>query len=404
MTKRFRRIPIIGEDARRAERYRALTEGIADGDIERRLCLEFTLDVMARLATKNRFGENFERGGKDVVKAILEGRLAEETTTTDLGNVPNVMKHMFPVVARIFWSMTLFDLVSVQPMSKPTGKVFFRNVRYSSTGGLYEPSLYSPGARVDKYLDPDYALSTEAPGNAVKELAMDMTDLDVTAETRRLNATWTDELEQDLRAYFGLEMDSLAVQDLGDEIAREIDTAGLELLLAGATAGNVNWSQTPSGAYASLDPKIYARTLWDALIDADRLVRDAINRRTTWIVASGNTVDRLRKLGEHKLTGADANEGGGSAQHALEYQGLLGERWRVYEARWFPDDKILLGYRGERFDDTAAVYAPYLPMQVKDAIKDLKGTDAYKTIRGVQTRSVTKVVQGDGMATVTITA
>ena len=138
------------------------------------------------------------------------------------------------------------------------------------------------------------------------------------------------------------------------------------------------------------------------LIDADQLVYEAVNRSTSWLIGNATTINRLRKLGAYKLTGGP--EGAASAQSALEFQGLLGERWQVWQARWFPSNKILLGFRGRDFSDTGAVYAPYIPLEVKDAVKDLKGSNAYSTVRGVQTRGKTVVVNGDCFATVTITA
>lgn len=382
----------------RAERYRPLTEGILDAN--RRLCLEVGLDTLLR----SRVGQDPSPAVVKMVEAMLRGdktaaaKLREET---DTGDIATYVKHIFPVVTRTYWASQLFNLIGVQPLTGPTGRVFFQDIIYSSTGGLYDPSLYSSGARTDQYIDPYYSLSSEAPGNTVRELSLTMSSTDVTAETRRLNAKWTDELEQDLRSYFGVEMDSLMVQNLGDEIAREIDQSGIDVLVAGATAGNVNWSETPSGAYASLDPKLYAATLWDALLDADQYIWEAMNRNSTWIIAGATDVNRLRKLGPHKLTGGPS--GPSSARSALEFQGLLDNRWEVWQARHFPANKMLLGYRGGDFSDTGAVHSPYIPLEVKDAVKQLEGDSAYKTVRGVQWRGKTHVVNGDCYSTVTIT-
>jgi len=383
---------IVKPDQERAARYAALTEGFKDQN--RRMCLEFTLDVMlSRLA----------KGGKvpsDAVRKIFETRdlrTLEAIVTTDIATP---IKQLFPIVTRTYWSLRLLDLIATQPMGAPSGKIFYQDFRYVSPGGLYDPGIYAPGARTDKYIDPEYAVSVEMPGNTVREIGMTITSANVSAETRRLNAQWSDEVEQDLMAYFGIPMDSLMVRNLGDEIAREIDQDGLDKLVAGATAGNVNWASTPAGVYATLDPQVWGGTLWDALIDADQLVWEAINRSTTWIVGNATTINRLRKLGGHQLVGGNEEQ---SAQAALVYSGLFGERWKVYCARHFPAGKLLLGYQGSDFSDTGAIYSPFVPLEVKDAVKDLRGTNAYSTIRGVQTRGQTVIVNGDAFATVTVT-
>jgi hypothetical protein len=388
-------------DEARRERYRPLTEGIKDP--ARVLALEYMFDKM--LETK--FGDRYNAEARTLVKDIAAGRVTEqslrrreETTTADIATY---VRAIFPVITRTYWQLMLMNLISTQPMSGPTARIFFKDILYSSTGGLYNPSLYAGGARTDLYIDPYYADSVEAPGDTVRYLDLSITSRDLAAKTKRLNAKWTDELEQDLRAAFGMDMDGMMVGELGDEIAREIDQEGLDILLAGATAGNVNWSETPpSGAYSSLDPKVWGSTMWDALIDADQLIYDGTGRNSTWLVMGSTEVNRLRKLRPMALQGGPgpANL---SARNALEFQGVLGERWEIFQARHWPAGKILMGFRGQDFTEAPAVHAPYIPLQIKEAVKDLTGDDAYKTIRGAQWRGNTQVVMGEGLATVTVT-
>lgn len=386
----------IVEDGARYNRYRALTEGM--GDPNRRLVLEATLDVML----EQKFGKRWNEEAKQLVSDLLCGKVQTEGTTTT-GDIATYVKVILPVITRTFWTLQLMNLVSTQPMSGPTARIFFLNVLYGSGGGIYDPSLYSGGARVDQYIDPYYADSVECPEDTVRQLDMEIDSMDISSKTKRLNMKWSDELEQDLRACFGIDMDSLAVRNLGDEIAREVDQEGLDVLVAGATAGNVNWSQTPTGAYASLDPKVYGATLWDALIDADTFVWQKMNRNTNWIIAGVDDINRLRKLGPHKLIGGPGGDGL-EARQAMEYQGLLDGRWKVYQARHFPANKFLLGYNGGDFTDSPAVHSPYVPLEIKNKVQDLEGNSAYKSIRGAQWRGKTTVVQGDGLAEVTVTA
>ncbi len=381
---------VIVEDASRRERYRSLTEGIRDDN--RRRMIESCCDNIL----VDRFGK---KADFDRAKKLLQG-VEEANVVADFDTYTMTM---LPIVTRAYWALMLPNLISTQPLNGPTGRIFYDDTRYASSGGLYDPSMYTPGARTDRFLDPYYALAGENPGDNVREIEVTITSEDVSVESRKLNASWSDEVEQDLRAYFGIEMDDLMVGRLGDELAREVDQTGIDRLIAGATAGNVNWDETPSGAYSSLDPKIYAATLFDAFTDADQLIQDAVGRRGEWLLMGSTEVNRLRKLGANMFV-EGGEDGGGTVEGAMVFVGRLAKKWDIYEARHFPANKILVGYRGASFSQAGAVFGPYIPLVIKDAVKDLVGDKAYQTIRGASWRGCPAViVNGDAFATVTIT-
>ncbi len=63
---------------------------------------------------------------------LLENQAAQllrETTTMQAGDVEGFASVAFPIVRRVFGNLLAQDLVSVQPMSLPSGLIFFHGLR-----------------------------------------------------------------------------------------------------------------------------------------------------------------------------------------------------------------------------------------------------------------------------------
>jgi hypothetical protein len=70
---------------------------------------------------------------------LLENQAAQllkETTTMQAGDVEGFASVAFPIVRRVFGNLLAQDLVSVQPMSLPSGLIFFMDFVYSPDSGM----------------------------------------------------------------------------------------------------------------------------------------------------------------------------------------------------------------------------------------------------------------------------
>jgi len=81
---------------------------------------------------------------------LLENQAAQllkETSTMQAGDVEGFASVAFPLVRRVFGNLLAQDLVSVQPMSLPSGLIFFLDFVYSadSGGGTAEPPTHRLG-------------------------------------------------------------------------------------------------------------------------------------------------------------------------------------------------------------------------------------------------------------------
>jgi len=321
-------------------------------------------------------------------------------TTSDITAFTTIA---MPLVRKIFSNLIAMKLVSTQPMSQPTGKIFYLDKVYGSapTGGSDEDSLYqddlAPGGTLNAY-------STRTEGSAVKDIQLKLTSTDITAIEKALKALWTMELQQDLKAYHGLSAEGELMGVLQEQIVREIDGMILYALLNGATAGNVNWNTTGylAGDTTTTYRRDYRKTIYEALLDASNLIYKKRFRYPTWIVGHPDAILRFEKLEEWNTT--PQGPGRGAADNytiGRHLAGTLAGRFDVYkDPFWSDSTKLLLGYKGNTWSDTVGYFAPYIPLYTTPLIVD---PNDFTPRRGLMSRFAYGCLIGDGMATVTLT-
>jgi hypothetical protein len=331
------RVPHMQDNPARRARWSYLTESLTD---QKRIICEVLLDNQA----------------EDLYRRTKMSPLFEDVVTTS--NVLAFTTFAFPLVRRIFPRLIANDLVSVQPMSQPTGKIFYFDINYAAAGS---PPV-APRVDLPANFKVNYAQAAEAA--AVPQLSLSIESVDVSAVTKKLSAKWSMESEQDLFAYHGLNAENELMTALGDEIAREIDRTIINALFVFAGAGNVTWHSTVpiSGPYSTLDPKLYGRTLYDAIVDANKLIFDKRYRNANWIVVGSATATRMEKLDEFRLF--PAADPVGSIVYGPNLFGTLSGRWTVYKDPWLDvtlpggAEQMLLGFKGTTPLDTGYIYVP----------------------------------------------
>lgn len=332
-----------------------------------------------------------------VIHKVLEAEkknlmITEDTGTT--GDIAAFTTVAMPLVRKIFSKLIAMDLVSVQPISQPTAKIFYLDFVFGAAG-----SGVAKGDSI--YTNRDKTYATRSESGSVKDIQLKLTSTDVTAIEKALKAVWTIELEQDLKAYHNLSIESELMAILQQEIVIEVDGLILTSMLAGATAGNVNWN---SGGYltddkSTFERKFYDKTLFEALVDASNMIFKKRYRYGTWIVGHPDDIVRLEKCSEFQYTETAVDNEGQIGRHLL---GTLFGRWKVYKDPFWPQPgTLLMGYKGNTWSDTVAYYAPYIPLYTTPLIVD---PNDFSPRRGLLSRFAYGTLIGDGLATVTITA
>ena len=302
----------------------------------------------------------------------------------------------------------------------------------------------SSGEVLGKFVAPTAgALSAQTdydpyPNGVIPEINFHIEQQPVTARTRKFRALWTLEAAQDLRAYHNLDLERELTDLLGKEVALEIDRELIEDMrgiayditggmferslmdmpnsnnITGAGRNGqgfdptdflydtVGLSSAPGGGqYESRKNVFFVDFASTALNLSPRHVGQAYaNLLATLNFASQDIYKTTyRGAGNYLITSpfvaailnsASKLEGGvkagnwdGQLGANINYAGKLQGMFDVYVDPLYPDDEILMGYKGSSPMDAGFVYSPYIPLQMLPTITD---PETFQPRKGLLTR------------------
>ena len=249
------------------------------------------------------------------------------------------------------------------------------------------------------------AWELEASQN-LAEIAIRVDSTAITAVTRKLKASWSPELAQDLNAYHNLDAEVELTGILSEQIALEIDREILADLVAGASASKLFWSRRPglfvnrlSGADATslASPPDFTGSVsewYETLVETINDVSADIHRKTlrggaNFLVCGPEVANILEFTSGFRasVTHDDATGSVGAVQ-----VGSINKKWDLHVDPYFPRNAILVGRKGSSFLESGYVYAPYVPLQVTPTIFH---ADDFTPRKAVMTRYGKKMVRPD---------
>jgi|3_EtaG_2_1085321.scaffolds.fasta_scaffold02393_8 hypothetical protein len=203
----------------------------------------------------------------------------------------------------------------------------------------------------------------------------------VEAGTRRLNARWSVELEQDLKNMNGIDVDAELTNAMSYEIQAEIDREMIIRMVQAALkgGGGVGYSVWQS---AKADARWLAERNRDfyqkLIVEANRMA--VRNRRgsANFVVATPRVCALLEMLPEFSWMTVDGNVN--TQPVGVAKVGNVGGRFNIYrdtrtEAQnlgtadeYSKIEYALLGYKGPEYYDTGIIYCPYIPVMVQRSI------------------------------------
>jgi len=227
----------------------------------------------------------------------------------------------------------------------------------------------------------------------IPEIELQMRSIPVTAKTRKLKASWTPEFAQDLNAYHSVDAEGELTAMLSEYVSMEIDLEILDMLIS-AAATTEYWSaktnQVWTGSTFAADPNVsgnaYIQGTWFATLGTKlQKVSNQIHAKTlrggaNFVVCSPNVATILESI-----PGYAADGDGTKMKFAMGVQkvGALTSRYQVYKNPYMQENTVLMGFRGNQFLETGAVYAPYVPLMLTPLVYD---PNNFIPRRGVMTR------------------
>ena len=187
----------------------------------------------------------------------------------------------------------------------------------------------------------------------------------VEAKTRKLGTEWSVEFAEDLEAMHGIDIETEMVNSMSAAIGAEIDQEIVDLMLeSGAQTGSfLEWNVAEADG---LDQMGRAATLLTTITKAANDI--AITTRMgagNFVVASNNVCSAIQQLGSQKLVtdGKTMPSVPASAVGALAKEGLINEgRQLLVRNTYAPVDYALVGYKGTAVGSSGIVYCPYIPI------------------------------------------
>jgi len=238
----------------------------------------------------------------------------------------------------------------------------------------------------------------------IPELDIALKSIPIIAKTRKLKAVWTPELAQDLNAYHSVDAEAELTSLLSEYISMEIDLEILDMLFANASAKSEKWSAKVGHEFDSASSTFvessgasnaYTKGEWfQTLGNKIQAVSNAIHQKTlrggaNFMVVSPETATIIESIPGYA---ADTVGEATTNQFAMGVQkvGALNNRYTVYKNPYMLENQILVGFRGQNFLETGAVYSPYVPLIMTPLVYDPKN---FTPRKGVMTRYAKKMVR-----------
>lgn len=304
----------------------------------------------------------------------------------------------FPGFTRFSGNEAVFVISASAPTATTTVKVNYSIQPTDSQRGDFEDNL-GASSSTDTGLNKDIG---------IPEVNLELRSEPIVAKTRKLKAVWTPELAQDLNAYHSVDAEAELTALLSEYVSMEIDLEILDMLINNAPDINKErWSAKLNREIIKTGPISYS------VVDQTTAGSGGYYTKATWFQTIGNKIQKVSNR-IHQLTlrgganfmvvgpdvatilesipGFQVNTDGDSAKFAMGVSrvGSFASRFQVYKNPYMQENLILLGFRGNNFLETGAVYAPYIPLIQTPLVYDPVN---FTPRRGVMTRYAKKIVR-----------
>ena len=357
-------------------------------------------------------------------KALYEeaanmGRLFEATpinvapTSPSSGNIQGFDPILIGLVRRALPNLMAYDICGVQPMTGPTGLIFAMRSRYSAPDGAEafynEANTVFAGtngngtvANAIVNLSQNVAAMTMAntgtgdttanfEPKVMANMAFSIERVSVTAKTRGLQASYTMELAQDLKAIHGLDAETELTNILSTEILSEINrevvrtvyaTANVGILGASSAVFNLSSNTDTSGRW---QVEKYKSLLFAIERASNKIAKDTRRGKGNMLIVSTDVASALAMTGLLDYNSALSNNTNLAVDDTGNtFAGTLFGRIKVYVDPYSVSnsDYVVVGYKGTSPYDAGLFYCPYVPLQMVRAIDP----DNYQPKVGFKTR------------------
>jgi hypothetical protein len=343
----------------------SLSASVAAGNVNK-------LTVSSSLLT------DFDTNG---VRAFVASTGSVYTTTTQL-----------PQFTKISGSfIEFYHLTAAAIPASPVVTVFYNKQTVDNARGDFEAGSSTAV--------PNAASSEEI---SIPSIDVKMRSEAIVAKTRKLKAQWTPEFSQDLNAFHSLDAEAELTAIMSEYISLEIDLEILDMLIQNVPTNQVEvWSakignQVLNGSLQSnTNGAYYTQMSWFQTLGIKlQKISNLIHQRTlrggaNFMVVSPTVATILESIPGFAAD-SDGDVTKGSYAFGVQKIGALNSRYKVYKNPYMLENTILMGFRGNQFLESGAVYAPYVPLIMTPLVYD---PETFTPRKGIMTRYAKKMVR-----------
>jgi hypothetical protein len=222
------------------------------------------------------------------------------------------------------------------------------------------------------------------------EVSFELESVTVSVTERKLRATWTPELAQDVSAFHNIDAEAELTALLSEQVAAEIDREILRDLRKGA-AWQLRWDY--NGWKRLPNNNGYTQKDWNqTLVTAINQISAQIHKSTlrggaNFVVVSSEVSAIFDDLEYFHVSNASPEQD--NYNMGIERVGSLSGRYTVYRDPYAPAYSVLLGHKGSSLLDTGYIYAPYVPLQLTPTMYNPFN---FVPVKGIMTRYAKKMV------------
>ena len=223
------------------------------------------------------------------------------------------------------------------------------------------------------------------------EVSFKLDEVVVAVEERKLRATWSPELAQDVSAFHNIDAEAELTAMLSEQVAAEIDREILRDLRK-AAAWQLRWDyngwRKASSAASPYTQKDWNQTLITRVNQLSAQIhKSTLRGGANFIVVSSEISAVFDDLEYFHVS--DANPEQDQYNMGIERIGTLSGRYQVYRDPYAPAYSVIVGHKGKSLLDTGYIYAPYVPLQLTPTMYNPFN---FAPVKGIMTRYAKKVV------------
>lgn len=225
----------------------------------------------------------------------------------------------------------------------------------------------------------------------IGEVSFKLSSVVVSVEERKLRATWSPELAQDVSAFHNIDAEAELTSLLSEQIAAEIDREILRDLRKSA-AWQLRWDyngwRRQAGYSTNYTQKDWNQELMTKINQISAQIHKSTLRGGANFVVCSSEISAVFDNLEYFHV-SDASAESDQYNMGIERIGALNNRYQVYRDPYSPTWSIIIGHRGKSLLDTGYIYAPYIPLQLTPTVIN---PDNFAPVKGIMTRYAKKLV------------